>query len=120
MRMATHIGLGKKGEDLAAAWLTANGYDILHRNWRNGRYEIDIIAGRSQVLHIIEVKTRRSDRYGTPEQGVNRKKFQHLLQAASRWLANYPGHTRVQYDVLAITLRNDAPPEYFLIEDVYL
>jgi putative endonuclease len=120
MGTATHIGLGKKGEDLAASWLTGKGFSILHRNWRNGRYEIDIIAGRDHVLHIIEVKTRRSDLFGTPEQSVNRKKFQHLLQAASRWLANYPGHTRVQYDVLAITLRDNAAPEYFFIEDVYL
>jgi len=39
--MPPHIELGKKGEELAAAWLTANGYTILHRNWRHGRYEVD-------------------------------------------------------------------------------
>lgn len=118
--MTTSVGLGKKGEDLAAGWLSGRGYRILHRNWRHGRYEIDIIAGREQVLHIIEVKTRRSFAFGPPEQSVSRRKILHLLRAAARWLANYPGHTRVQFDVLAITLRENAAPDYFLIEDVYL
>jgi Holliday junction resolvase-like predicted endonuclease len=51
---------------------------------------------------------------------VSRRKIAHLLQAASAWLYRYPGHSRVQYDVLAITLRKMEAPEYFMIEDVYL
>lgn len=118
--MAAHIAVGKKGEDLAVSWLNGNGYHILHRNWRHGRYEIDIIAGRDGVLHIIEVKTRRSGLFGPPEQSVNRKKLRNLLLASSRWLANYPGHARIQYDVLSITLPANTAPEYFLFEDVSL
>lgn len=118
--MHQHIDLGKKGEALAADWLIRSGYKILDRNWRHGRYEVDIIAGRNDVIHIIEVKCRRSNVYGHPEESVNRKKISHLLQAASGWLYRYPGHHRVQYDVLAITLRHNTDPEYFMIEDVYL
>ena len=118
--MPRHIDVGKKGEELAAAWLTRNGYEILHRNWRHGRFEIDIIAGRKEVIHIIEVKCRQSNAYGHPEESVNRKKISHLLQGAAGWLHNYPGHSRVQYDVLAINLRKEGEPEYFMIEDVYL
>jgi putative endonuclease len=118
--MMPHIRTGEIGEELAADWLIANGYQILHRNWRHGRYEVDIIAGKTNTIHIIEVKTRKSNTYGSPEQNVNRKKIEHLLQAAAGWLLNHPGHTRVQYDVLAITLQKNADPEYFLFEDVYL
>jgi putative endonuclease len=118
--MPPHIELGKKGEELAAGWLTSNGYTILHRNWRHGRYEVDIIASKQDVIHIIEVKCRQSTAFGPPEASVNRRKIEHLLQAASAWLYRYPGHTRVQYDVLAITLRQKAEPEYFMIGDVYL
>jgi putative endonuclease len=118
--MPRHIDVGKKGEELAAVWLTRNGYVILHRNWRHGRFEIDIIAGRKDVIHIIEVKCRQSKVYGHPEESVNRKKIGHLLQAAVGWLHRYPGHSRVQYDVLAINLRKEGDPEYFMIEDVYL
>jgi putative endonuclease len=118
--MPPHSDLGKKGEELAATWLVSNGYEIMHRNWRHGRYEIDIIAGRDGIIHIVEVKSRRSGAYGHPEDSVNRKKIAHILQAAAGWLHEFPGHTRVQYDVLAITFRHGAEPEYFLFEDVYL
>jgi putative endonuclease len=118
--MRRHIDLGKKGEELAAGWLAAKGFIILQRNWRHGRYEVDIIAGRSGVLHIIEVKSRRSTSYGQPEESVSRRKFQHIMQGAAGWLVQYPDHRRLQYDVLAITLRPGAGPEFFLIEDVYL
>jgi putative endonuclease len=118
--MPRHTDLGKKGEQLAADWLVRNGYEILHRNWRHGRYEVDIIAGRAGIIHILEVKCRRSGAYGRPEESVNRKKIGHILQGASGWLFQFPGHTRVQYDVLAITLRGNAEPEYFLLEDVYM
>jgi putative endonuclease len=118
--MPPHTDLGKKGEELAAAWLVRNGYEILHRNWRHGRYEIDIIARRDGIIHMIEVKCRQSDTYGQPEDSVNRKKMAHILQGASGWLYQFPGHTRVQYDVLAIRLRKNTDPEYVLFEDVYL
>jgi putative endonuclease len=118
--MMPHIRTGEKGEALAADWLTRHGYQILHRNWRHGRYEVDIIAVKKETIHLVEVKCRTSNAYGPPEQSVNGKKIEHLLQAAVGWLLNHPGHTRIQYDVLAITLRKDAEPEYFLFEDVYL
>ncbi|HEV3415100.1 MAG TPA: YraN family protein [Puia sp.] len=118
--MVPHIRTGKRGEELAAEWLIRQGYDILHRNWRHRRWEIDIIAARKDVIHLIEVKSRKSNAYGPPEKSVNRKKIEHLLQAAAGWLLDHPGHTRIQFDVLAITFQKDADPEYFLIEDVYL
>src|ERR1700722_11794072 len=118
--MMPHILTGKKGEKLATDWLIANGFQILHRNWRHGRYEVDLIAARQDVIHLIEVKTRTSDAFGPPEQSVSRKKIEHLLRAAQGWLLNHPGHTRIQYDVLAITFRKDALPEYVFFTDVYL
>jgi putative endonuclease len=118
--MMPHIQTGKQGETLAADWLIANGYHILCRNWRHGRYEVDVIASKSDMIHFIEVKYRQSNAYGPPELSVSRRKIEHILQASAGWLLNHPGHTRIQYVVLAITLRKDATPEYFLFEDVYL
>jgi putative endonuclease len=118
--MMPHIRTGEKGEKMAADWLTANGFQILRRNWRHGRYEVDLIAGKEETIHIVEVKCRQSNAYGPPEQSVSRKKIEHLLRGAQGWLLNHPGLTRIQYDVLAITLHKDADPEYFLFEDVYL
>ena len=117
--MTSRTAVGKEGEDLASGWLAGRGYHILRRNWRRGRYEIDIVAGRGKVLHVVEVKTRRSDDFGPPEQSVSRNKVRHLLRAAARWTTDFPGYARVQYDVLAITVRGGTAPDYFLVEDVY-
>jgi putative endonuclease len=118
--MMPHILTGYKGEKLASDWLTTNGFEIINHNWRHGRYEVDLIAAKDDVLHLIEVKCRTSDAYGPPEQSVSRRKIEHFLQGAQGWLLHHPGITRIQYDVLAITLRNNTAPEYVLFEDVYL
>lgn len=49
------------GEEAAARWLLDHGFTLLHRNWRQGHYELDIVAARKGTLHFIEVKTRRRD-----------------------------------------------------------
>lgn len=115
-----HLDTGKKGESLAAAYLQQQGYSILHRNWRHSHYEIDIIAVKADILHFIEVKTRRTATFGYPEESVSRKKFQCLQNAAVAFQYRHPGWKRIQYNILSITLLKNKPPEYFLIEDVYL
>ena len=118
--MALHNLLGKTGEDLAAAYLKARGYQLLHRNWRHSHYEIDIIALKGNILHFVEVKMRSSKVFGLPEEAVTKKKFQSLLQAADEFLHLHPQYRHVQYDILAINKHKHEAPAYFLIEDVYL
>jgi putative endonuclease len=118
--MARHNEIGKQGEALAAAYLTAKGFTILHCNWRYSHYEIDIIALKENKLHFIEVKSRTSTSFGLPEDGVTKKKFQRLLQAADEFLFQHPEYRHVQYDILSITTGNNTAPAYFMIEDVYL
>jgi putative endonuclease len=117
--MTAHLNFGKKGEDMAVEWLQSNGYEILHRNWRHSYFEIDIIAKKNKVLHIIEVKSRHYGPIGFPENNVGRKKFRSLQRAADQFLFMNPGHKWVQYDILAITAFRDKEPEYFLLEDVF-
>lgn len=118
--MHQHIDLGKKGEELAAEWLTGKGFVLLKRNWRYGRYEVDIIASQAKILHIIEVKSRRSSSYGRPEESISRQKFQNMMQGAAGWLVKYPHRQRLQYDVIAINLCRGTEPEITFFEDVYV
>jgi putative endonuclease len=118
--MASHNDLGKEGEEMAAKWLVENGYTLLHRNWRYSHYEIDIIAVKNDKLHIIEVKARKGNHFGNPEDSVTKKKFKDLQRAADEFLFHNPGYKWLQYDVLAITLFGNKETEYFLLEDVYL
>ena len=117
--MALHNELGRTGEQLAAEYLSGLGYNILYRNWRHFRYEIDVVATKEQVLHFIEVKTRQSTTFGLPEEDISRKKMHSLIQAAEAFILKHPYWKRIQFDVLSVSL-TDSKPSYYLIEDVYL
>ena len=111
---------GKEGEDMGAAWLAQNGFTILHRNWRTGRIETDIIATREGVLHFIEVKTRRSRSFGHPEDRVDRRKLSRMIDAGTAYIAQHPEWRRIRFDILSIRIGADQRPEILLIEDVYI
>ena len=76
--------LGRQGEDAAAAFLQDHGYEILARNFRTPRGEIDIIARWEQSVIFVEVKTRRTERFGRPAAAVGYQKQQKIIQSA-RW-----------------------------------
>jgi putative endonuclease len=118
--LANNRELGVYGETMAASWLENKGYCLLFRNWRHAHCEIDIVASFDNVLHFIEVKTRRNKKFGQPEESVDYKKIQHLLKAGEAFQYQYPQWKRVQYDVLSITILPDGAAEYFFIEDIYL
>jgi putative endonuclease len=111
---------GAEGEDMAAAWLTGNGFRILERNWRSGRFEIDIVAEKEGRLHFIEVKTRRTANFGHPEEQVGKRKLQHMIEAGTLYIDQYPDWRFIRYDILAIKLYKGQSPEFLLIEDVYI
>jgi putative endonuclease len=111
-------GTGKKGEQLAGDYLLSLGYEILNRNWRHRRAEIDIIASRNGVLHFVEVKTRTTMEFGFPEESVGYKKMKTLMAAGAAYQYKNPGWRDIQYDVLSIILKDQNPPEYLLLSDV--
>jgi putative endonuclease len=118
--MASHLEVGKEGEKLAEAWLAGHDYTILHRNWRHGRYEIDLIATKNDKLRFVEVKFRSSNQFAQPEEAVNKKKVQSLLKAIEQFLFLHSEYDDFRLDILSITEHAPDDVEYFLIEDVFL
>jgi putative endonuclease len=118
-KMAAHNEFGKSGEQIAADWLELSGFELISRNWKFGRYELDIIASRDNVLHFIEVKSRRDDNFGKPEDWVNWKKGKHMLTAGVAFQEKNPKWLQIQYDILAILLTPEGKQDIFFIEDVY-
>ncbi len=110
---------GQKGETLARKYFEGRGYEILHTNWRYGHLELDIIAMKSGMLHFIEVKTLKDGAAGVPEDSVNRKKMISLLKAAELYMISENKTGLIQFDVLAIVLKENEN-EFFLLEDVYV
>jgi putative endonuclease len=110
---------GAKGEQIATDYLIEKGYQILERNWRHHHLEVDVIASKDTMLHIIEVKTRHSLRFGLPEESISRDKMTFLKNAAEAYQFQHSYWKYLQFDVIAITIIGNEPREIFLIEDVY-
>ena len=100
--MTTTQHTGRQGEEAAARWLLDHGFTLLHRNWRQGHYELDIVAARKGTLHFIEVKTRRRDGLTPPEQALDSHKRRALVRAANAYLTENPFAGEVQFDLIAV------------------
>lgn len=95
--------LGKWGEELAAAYLIGEGYEMRERNYRTEYGEVDLIASKGNMIAFVEVKTRSGDRYGMPEEGVTAEKQEHMIAAAMAYLQENPEHEGDwRIDVIAI------------------
>jgi putative endonuclease len=102
--------LGNQGEDLAAAALKRQGYKILERNYVTPLGEIDLIARQGKTLVVVEVKTRKSSRFGSPQEGVTAAKQAKLRRLAEYYLKDkHLMDTAVRFDVVAVTLAGDEP-----------
>jgi putative endonuclease len=92
--------LGRFGEAYAARHLVERGMVVLDRNWRCDAGEIDLVLRDGRVLVVCEVKTRSSNAYGSPLEGVTPVKAERLRRLAARWLADH----RVRPDEVRIDL----------------
>lgn len=104
--------IGMRGEEIVANYLVGNDYYLLERNFRCRIGEIDIIAFDKEEKKIvsIEVKTRRSIKYGLPREAVDKRKQKHIISATKYYLLikklmNY----QIRFDVI----------EVYLIGDIY-
>jgi putative endonuclease len=97
------LALGQAGEDRAAAWYLGQGYQIVERNWRSRIGEIDLVCARPEVLVFCEVKTRCTDRLGSPIEAVTRNKQLRLRRLASQYIFLHTcGGHEVRFDVAAV------------------
>ena len=102
--------LGKIGEDIATLYLQENGYEILGRNWRFQRVELDIIAQQDSTLVFCEVKTRRSVSHGIPSDAITSLKLQHIRTAALHWLSNHQSrHQGIRFDAISVIYCDGQP-----------
>ena len=100
---AARRALGIAGEDLAAAWYEANGYEVMARNWSCREGELDLVVRRNRLIVFCEVKTRTSGVFGSPAEAVNHLKRQRLRVLAARWISESPIRPReIRFDVASI------------------
>lgn len=104
--MASNVSVGRAGEDLAAAWYEANGFEVLARNWRVREGEIDLIAGRPGLVVFCEVKARTSGRFGAGAEAVGWRKQQRIRTVALHWLGQRERRVgEIRFDVAEVDSR---------------
>lgn len=94
--------LGRWGEALAADYLRQKGYSILAAGWRCRFGELDLIAADADYLCFVEVKLRKSDRYGRAGEFVDRRKQERLRTVAQLYLAEHPTRLQPRFDVVEV------------------
>ncbi len=109
-KQKTRIGTGKNGEDLAVHYLKKQGYTIVVRNYRQRIGEIDIIARDGECLVFVEVKTRRTGRYGSPFEAVDNRKQIQISKVALEYMTRYKfDDVEARFDVVAVQFDGHAP-----------
>lgn len=100
---------GEQAEGLAVSYLESKGYTILDRNYYFEHAEVDIVALGDDYIVFVEVKSRKNNDFGRPEEAINSVKQTNVIKAAEAWL-----HERkmtgafIRFDVIAITQENDS------------
>jgi len=96
---------GLEGENIAAGYLEARGYDLLERRYRFGHKEIDLIARKGDVVVFVEVKNRRSDSFGPVNLSITPRKQRNLVAAAEGYLFEkglLEGRGQYRFDVILL------------------
>jgi putative endonuclease len=110
---------GRQSETLAVGHLKKEGYKIIACNYRNRLGEIDIIAQEKGTLVFVEVKARRSRRYGNPKAAVTRAKQRKISMVALGYLkATRQSHVAARFDVVAIDYAT-APPGIEIVRNAF-
>ena len=107
--MGKHNETGKKGEDIAYAFLIDKKIHVLERNWRYKRAEIDIIGMDGKTLIFVEVKTRTDDILDRPENAVNTKKRTLMIKAAIAYMHHIKHDWAIRFDIISVILRKEKP-----------
>lgn len=102
--MAEHNDLGKWGEDEAALYYEDRGYEILERDWKVGKRDIDLIAltEDKDTLVFVEVKTRQNNDLQEPEEAVDVRKMRNLAIAANAYVKLHGLDMDVRFDIISV------------------
>ena len=102
--MSEHNDLGKYGEQLAAAYLSKEGYQIKARNWKFRRGELDIVAQKDDWIVIVEVKTRRLNAVERPQDAVTIGKQRRIVRAADAYIQEYEIDLECRFDIISVII----------------
>lgn len=104
------VEIGRLGEKLAKEYLIKQGYRILTENYRTPLGEIDLVVEKDQTTIFVEVRTKTSQRFGTPEESITPKKQERLIRLALQFCAHHYLYSQnLRFDIIAIYLDKIQP-----------
>lgn len=114
------ITLGKAGEEYACRELERRGYAILARRFRTRMGELDIVARDGRTLVFIEVKARRSVRFGEPVEAVTWQKQQRLARMAAEYVLQHGiGDAGCRFDVVSVRFDGTLRPHVDVVKNAF-
>jgi len=118
--LAPHEALGRRGEDLAHRYLRSAGYTVVARNYRpgGGEAEIDLVARKGNTVIFVEVKSRTTDHFSSPDRAIGEQKRKNIVRAARAYAtrANIDW-SQVRFDTISIVFSN--PPKLVHQKDAF-
>ena len=111
--MTDKTEIGRMGENIAADYLVAKGFQIAERNYHHGKAEIDLIVKKGEWLLFVEVKTRASTAFGHPETFLHEVQVHRIFHAAEEYIFNTNWQGHVRFDVISILLGDPPLIEHF-------
>ncbi len=110
--------LGALGEQVAADWYESQGYSVADRNWRVREGELDLVLLASDgTIVFCEVKTRSSNRFGSPIEAVTPTKQRRLRTLGALWLSSHKGMVgEVRFDVAGVMIGATGDPEIEIVQ----
>lgn len=116
--MSARRQLGLRGEQLAAEHLANQGFQIVARNVRVGRDELDLIATRARMVVFCEVRARASAALLEPAESIDRAKVGRIRRAAAQWLATQGArYEQIRFDAASVVMSE--PPRLTYFEDAF-
>ena len=110
--------IGDKGEEEAVRFLVANGYEVIERNWRWRRSEIDIIARFEEAIVFVEVKSRKNEDFGLPEDFLSADQQDRIHLASEVFCEQIGWSGHIRFDIIAI-LESQFPNHLEHLEDAF-
>lgn len=95
--------IGSKGEDITLRFLQERGFELLERNYRYKRNEIDLIVRKDDLICFVEVKKRKSQTFGYPETFVSDGQKERIHQAAENFIIERQWEDKIRFDISAVT-----------------
>lgn len=111
--------IGNIGEDFTARFLEEKGCEILARNFCIRGGELDIVAKKGKLIHIVEVKTRRPDPLSGGEQALTPRKISHIVKAAEAFMRTMDSELSCVFDVAVVEVKNGGVTDFKYIQRAF-